>query len=481
MGDIEKFKSTIGPFRDGWKSIDVRAVCVHMFDRWVNLGASAALSTKVVEKPKDQELLPRFGGFGVFHDVYDAAALDDLLGQLEGGVFQISDKEIHFSRIEGQALKPSPPSFWFGMNRRSDPWGLGHFSFLNIVLKAGGERTDNLLNGHPEGLTRETLDWRLRSLETPYDGLDDLFVDFLGVPKQPWGPVSESAFVQVIAPIQLRFGDGSELSAGRVTIHVEAVGYERLDGVTIGIIALGGEGELQRTSHRLVNDDWAAVMGGLVTKKEVDVGEAASVIMLLSFRGNALDRLVLNDRSVLLKNPRILAYTHFDKDLESLAKYLEGKGTDTARDFEVGVGLLLHFCGFSVGAYGLVKSIQEEIDLVAFVPSSNDLVAVECTLKDLDVNAKLSKFSRRVKELRERLSEFRIVPLAFTTLEGAKIATTDLEKAKSDRIGVVAAEQIRELLRIAGRQAQPAEILAYLYGLIPGEPGPFESSPYGGI
>jgi hypothetical protein len=114
-----------------------------------------------------------------------------------------------------------------------------------------------------------------------------------------------------------------------------------------------------------------------------------------------------------------------------------------------------------------VKAINEEIDLIAFVPPSNYVLAVECTIKDLDVNEKLSKFSRRVKELQERLAEFSIVPLIFTTLERRKISESDLKKANTERIGLVASEEIQHLIEMTRQQRQPNEVLVYFQNLLP--------------
>jgi len=295
------------------------------------------------------------------------------------------------------------------------------------------------------------LDWQLRSLEFPYDGLDDLLISFLEVPKPSWGRVIESSLVEVIAPIRLRLGDGCKLYKGKLDIYVEAVSYEKLDDITIGLIEIGNNSQ-RRSSHVLTKTDCKKVENRFIIHKKMSVDEAYSVIVFLRFRDNALDMRVIVDPSLLLKNPRILAYSHFDENLNVLKDYLEGKGKGPLKEFEIGVDLLLHFCGFNVGYYGQIKRIQEEIDLVAFVPTSNHIIAVECTTKDLDVNEKLSKFSRRVKELQERLVKFSTIPLIFTALERAKISKSDLKKAKDERIGVVAAEEVQRLLEMAGQQ-----------------------------
>ena len=301
----------------------------------------------------------------------------------------------------------------------------------------------------------------------PYDGLDDLFVSFLGFSKPSWGRVTESASVEIIAPIRVRLGDNCKLYQSKLDIYVETSGYEKLDEISIGLIELSGNTPMRRSSNALAKTDWKRVEDRRIGHKEVRVDNVSSVVIFLRFRGNTLAMRRVNDPFALVKNPRIQAYNFFDEDLNKLKNYLRGKGKDPSEDFEIGVGLLLHFFGFNVAPYGRVKAINEEIDLIAFVPPSNYIIAVECTTKDLDANQKLSKFSRRVKELQERLAEFSIIPLIFTALERGKISESDLKKAVAERIGVVAAKEIQGLIEMTMEQRQPNEILVYFQNLLP--------------
>jgi hypothetical protein len=467
MTELEKFQTAIQPYYDGWKSIDIRSICILAYKKWVNLGTRLILSEESVKSPPQGELLPVFPNFSAFHEVREIKELDSLLSQIEQGILTVTGKEIHIGKIVNNNVVVEPSAFWFYTNRRSSRWPSIDFEFPTIVVGKRGESINNLLHNHAEAIGQEYLDWQLRSLEFPYDGLDDLLISFLEVPKPSWGRVVESSLVEVIAPIRLRLGDGCKLYKGKLDIYVEAVSYEKLDDITIGLIEIGNNSQ-RRSSHVLTKTDCKKVENRFIMHKKMSVDEAYSVIVFLRFRDNALDMRVIVDPSLLLKNPRILAYSHFDENLNVLKDYLEGKGKGPLKEFEIGVDLLLHFCGFNVGYYGQIKRIQEEIDLVAFVPTSNHIIAVECTTKDLDVNEKLSKFSRRVKELQERLVKFSTIPLIFTALERAKISKSDLKKARAERIGVVAAEEVQRLLEMAGQQRQPNEILVYLQSLLPG-------------
>lgn len=463
MTELEKFKTAIQPYYDGWKSIDLRSVCILAYKKWVNLGTRLVLSEESVKGPPQGELLPVFPNFSTFLEIRDIKQLDGLLSQIDKGILTVTGREIHIGKIVNNDVVVDPSGSWFYTNRRSSRWPSIDFEFPTIVLGRRGESIHNLLHNHDEAIGQEDLEWQLRSLIFPYDGLDDLFVSFLGFSKPSWGRVTESASAEVIAPIGIRLGDDCKLFQGKLDIYVEAIGYEKLDEISIGLIELSGNDSLRRSSNALAKTDWVTVKDRQIGHKEITVDDVSSVVVFLRYRSNTLDMRTIGDPAFLSKNPRILAYSHFDENLNVLRNYLDGKG----KDFEIGVGLLLHFCGFNVGPYGQIKGIQEEIDLIAFVPSSSHIIAVECTTKDLDANQKLSKFSRRVKELQERLMEFSITPLIFTALERGKISESDLQKANTERIGVVASEEIQELIEMTMGHKQPNEILAYFQKLLP--------------
>ncbi len=311
------------------------------------------------------------------------------------------------------------------------------------------------------------MDGGLRTYKIPYNGLNDLLVSFLGIPKPDYGHI-ESAIVDVIAPIQMRLGNDCKLSDGRLTVHAEIIKYDNLEDISIGLITHSGNIIVQRTSFTLEKTDWKGEKGLIVSHKEVNVGKVTSVDIFLSFRSEYLDKLTISDPAALLKNPRILGYNHFDKDLNKFKGYLKYPDQET---FEKGISLLLHFCGFNTAAYGLIKGkkgiggIHEEIDLIAFIPS-NQVIAGECPIREIDINGKLSKFARKVKQIQELLKGFSIIPLIFTTLKSEEVTKTDIEKAKNEGIGVVTCENINELFEMAGLQRQPNEILTYLKSLI---------------
>ena len=246
MTELEKFKTAIQPYYDGWKSIDVRSVCFLAYKKWVNLGTRLILSEKSVESPLQGELPHMLSSFSVFHEIRDIKELDSLLFQIENGILMLTGKEIHLGKIVNDNVVVQPSGTWFYTNRKSGRWPSVDFEFPTIVLGRRGESINNLLHNHAEAIGEEELDWQLRSLGFPYDGLDDLFVSFLGFSKPSWGRVTDSASVEIIAPVRIRLGDNCKLYQSKLDIYVEAVGYEKLDEISIGLIELSGNTPLQK-------------------------------------------------------------------------------------------------------------------------------------------------------------------------------------------------------------------------------------------
>lgn len=466
MKNIDKFREAISPYRDGWQSIDIRTVCFLAYEKWVSIGTRIVLSQSAVESPTDQAMLPAMPNLGALHEVRDIAELDALLDQIQAGTLRASDKEIHFGTIEGNEVKVAPPNFQLQQARRGENYFQVEYPYISLVH--WGQGLHNLLHNHEQAPTHDEIDWKLRSLKTPYNGLEDLLINFLGIPRPAYGGV-QSALTEVVASLGIRLGNKSTLSNGKLSVHMQGISTQNLEHVSLGILALSGISPVNRIAYDLTRDDWKGSPG--TAHKEISIENASSAVIFLSYKGNALDMQTVNDPAVLLKNLRILAYDHFDQDLSVLNDYLIGKGRDQSTDFEIGVGLLFHFCGFNVGPYGRVKalqskSIQEEIDHIVFAPSGSHVIAIECTTKDLDINGKLSKFSRRVKELRDLLPAVSVIPLVCTPLSQAMIPKSDNEKASKEQIGVVAAEGIQAILEMAGQNKNPVEILEFLKGLI---------------
>lgn len=139
-----------------------------------------------------------------------------------------------------------------------------------------GQGFHNLLNNHDQATTQDELDWKLRSIKTPYNGLEDLLINFLRIPRPAYGTIP-SALTEIVAPLGIRLGNESTLYNGKITVHVESISTQNPDDISIGVIALSGTSPTNRIAHDLAKADWKG--NPKTTHKEIRVGTASSAVI----------------------------------------------------------------------------------------------------------------------------------------------------------------------------------------------------------
>jgi len=148
-------------------------------------------------------------------------------------------------------------------------------------------------------------------------------------------------------------------------------------------------------------------------------------------------------------NARLAAHTVFDPEFRELRRLLRGGGRPDAHDFEAAIGLLLHVCGFSVAQYGSSGPFRDGPDLVAVCGARPIVLAVECTLREIDSKSKLLKLYHRWQQLAEAMPTHQVVAAVFTPLPHAEIAAHERERAQQLGIAVASAEIIERLRDLA--------------------------------
>jgi hypothetical protein len=471
MNQIEEFRKAIEPYKDGWKSIEIRAACFLTNEKWVNLGARIILSEQSRENIPIINQLPQFPRFKTFQEVYEISELDNFLIELEkGGAISIIGGSDITPKMNNNGGKTTTPTFSFFKSYATSY--IKHDSQF-ILLRVS--ESNNIFSS----IDKEYINKELHICNIPYRGLNDLFQNFIEVLDQYYS-IPEPPFIEVVAPIKVRLiTSDCKLSGNEITICAEAIGYDDLKDISIGLIEYYQNKPVNRRRVTLPEAKWVKKGSNRTMKKEIKGSVITSAEIFLRFRGEYINDLIVKDPSAVLENPRIKIYNHFDANLTILMQYLE---SSDANIFEKGIALLLYFCGFNTGSYGLMKgkrgisSIQDEIDIIAFTPDNSTtgsyIIAGECTTQDINANEKISKLSRRVKEIQKLLPEFTIIPLIFTTLENDHILELDVKKAEQEGIGVAAKENIVELLEMAKQmtwlQKQQDKILTYIRKLSEG-------------
>ena len=459
--EIEKFRNAVGPFLDIWKSIDVRVICIRLDNEWINLGTTIILRSESCQEIKRFEGLTKTEDFMALEAILGINEIDRVLENLSNGMLIINNTEIYHGRKQETGIRPGI-HLHFDTQYRAQRLSFPNIDFTAYLLLGTGETICILMQDRKF----EDLDWRLRTLDTPYDGLDDLAKSFL---FHPLGRNRSVSFVWVLAPLNIRFSQGCKISKGKLEICVEAFGWSQIEKTKISTIQYLLNGNVSRSYRYFDDSEWTMREKSRILEYELAMEKCRKARVFLSVKNIAIDAMTFTNPAVSLQNERSLIHGHFDPELVALKKYLNARGKDPARDFEIGVSWLLHLCGFNIISYGLSPELQSEIDIVAFSPANNYLICIECTSERPDVKDKLSKLSLKFKKLENQLTtyDYKILPLIFTPLEGDKIPISEKEKAEKEGIIIVSQAEIQELIEISTGPEPLAKAINYLVTLIP--------------
>ena len=460
---IKRFTAQIEKLKGHWQSLDIRIVSVRASDKRLNLGTRIILDTKKPARDAQTKSLLATQHVEITQTTRHVDRLPDIISQLEKGALKVGANEILHGMFKGGKLEQ--PSFMgYQSYRRSERRHSPYMDLTCFYLQALGEPLGNICSS--ANIDADELDWELRASAYPFDGLNDLGRSFLEVDEA--FASNRVVILEVIAPVYVTLADSSELSEGKLTLAVRAQCEIPGDQLTISTILFVPGGGAMRSRSTLEGAELAQDDGISVLRTEIDT-EAYAAHAFLSFRGVGIDSMLVYNQKVTLENPRILVHHHFDPELAALREYLfseKAKG----KQLEFAVSWLLHMCGFSVQLYGHSSIIRDETDMMAFVPGTDYVLAVECTGGLPDVKNKLSKLSSRARQVQQNLEYQKVVAVLVTSMRRHEVPVTEREKAGKEGIALVGADEMTELLNAAERQTAPVKILEQLAGWIPREP-----------
>ncbi len=436
------FLNAVKPHVSDWSSIDLKVVAQkHADGQWHFSGIRAILGSW----PKDQLTrhdLPSVPGLLVFHERWGVERLGEVVESVSKGELLVGGKAVHITWWNGQQWSPIVSvdhGFWERRNCRSE-FGVDYASFLVRIWTQSP--TD------PEQL--RLIEGALRSGDPPWDGQADLKEGFLGSPKhRAWQ--AGIATMEIIAPLGIRLSQISEVNGKRLSTSVEALERVDLSKATLGVIATLSNGETRRELHKLSSNGGRRFL--------VDMPPATSKTkLILSYRGIEVDRSELSP----VTNPRLAVMQQLGIDLETIqSSIVQSQG----HELEQWYSILLHLLGFSPALYGGTK--RNVPDIVAFPGSEDWLLVIECTEAEPDVANKLTKLSTRTKLAREGAGTMNVYPVLITLMARKMLNQTDLEKASKERISILTANDLTDLLQMTKEVPEPRRVLDYLNGRIP--------------
>ncbi len=188
-----------------------------------------------------------------------------------------------------------------------------------------------------------------------------------------------------------------------------------------------------------------------------------SITLLLSYRGEEVDRQSLHRTAVAGENIRMAVYEKLDPGFEKFGAGLAPKDRKTRAFFEESIRLLFSFLGFSC----VKPPTQESVDIVAFTDDPQQVLLVECTTENPELRDKLSKLASRRTAYRKATQVIKLLALVATPLPRSDVSPLDQERASRDGLVLITGENLVKLVEMANRGKTAGAAIRYLQTLAP--------------
>ncbi|MGE5693606.1 MAG: hypothetical protein ACM3YF_07495 [Candidatus Zixiibacteriota bacterium] len=452
---IEKFLEAITIFP--YKSIDIRILAFKKDSRWFSLATKITLEVKAPNKLRTATHLPTLNDFEVIHLLQPYSRLSRILKEISEGKFLIDGREIAYvHNFNGKDVTGTPFLSYNSYERgRTNLSYNKDFSFK--FLHSSGPTIRNIV------VDPDKLDNCLRSLEYPYNGLADLAENFLFIDNPLDG--NNSTYLGIVAPSYMRFGETSQIEKQKLHLEIELFGEIEPKLLMVGIIEHLENGTLKRYSIDSKSFILKIKEGKALIQHKIDGGSVIDAF--LSYKGCTVDFIRVYNLAQILSRPLAKMYNHLDPNLNVLKANLAGTGKNSGDDFEMAIAILLGLGGFLTFPFGGISQMRDGVDGIALIPQTRNGIIYECTIGLPDIKNKLSKLSKRTKELKGLLDEFTLNPVIFTALKAEVIPDFEVEKAETERISMATFENIEEALNMFLERKGTKEIFNYLTRLVP--------------
>jgi hypothetical protein len=311
----------------------------------------------------------------------------------------------------------------------------------------------------------EHLDWELKAADQPFDTFDEL-LSSLGLPTLI--KIADMTTLEVIAGSPGLIHESSRIKQGNATVICRLA-----NGLDPTQLKLGFKvqraGKIDRLTKSGNSFEWTRKEEYQEGSIRIDVGDAPVLQAFLSFENTSLHQWWVLDPDKRF-NARHAIYEVFDHELGVLKTFINGQGRDSARDFEKGISFLANLLGFAMVPLSVVPQLADAPDLIVSSPSGHAAI-IECTIRNLNENNKLSKLVQRTAQLRERLrsaglGHLKTQPVIVSLLTRAELQA-DLPEAGKNGIAVISKEDLQSLLSQATLFPNAEELFSRLSDNIP--------------
>jgi hypothetical protein len=309
---------------------------------------------------------------------------------------------------------------------------------------------------------REKADSALQLSDPPWDGVADVRRTFMGMSEDE-ARRSDFMSCEVLAPLLLRFGECS-IEGNILTLEIEVEPTIKGEDTGIALFFLFGNQTVGRSRIDIGKGNIEMAGSHFVVSSELPE-IASSVVCILTYRNTTVDRKRLFKATSLAETSPWTAFRTF---VGGAAKLSEALRSATGGDpFEHAVSTLFHLLGFFTGHYGSTFG-SDMTDIFVACPGEDWCLVIECTTRELDLAAKISKLVTRAKEV-ARTMPGEVHPVLVTRQPRTDISETAREDAAREKVVVISGDDLDGLVQLATELPSPEKVRTYLLRLVPSQ------------
>jgi hypothetical protein len=434
------------------------SICVRSMPekQWVSFKTKIVLGPHDVSRDDSRSVLVDLPTFRVIRAVVPPADALDLLSDVANGVVPRSrlPRDVgHDIRFVRSNHEESPPQFYDGPTLLT-PLQMASMQVPSAawVQSAGGPTLGNYLAAAELALAR--IERQLAGQPTPFMGFVGLARD-LGLGTGGFTR-DHSGSLDLVAPFWTWLGDARATDDGDLTVEIASSVDVLASRFTLAVDPVEKPLIREKKLLGIEGPSWTIEKHAGLTRRWTTLRTRAPTVLSLNFDGESIQQ-----ERVGAGNIRVLAHQqNDDPNLQELRKKLSGTA---AERFQEGVAQLLHMCGFAAEH---IFGEREAVDVIAF--ADNDVLFVECTLKELDTK-KLDKLSARARAFEEVL-ERRILQdrvhvrrALFIPVRREAVPGRTVEAAEEHGAVLVCKEEIEQIINLAVRGESPRAVLSALW------------------
>lgn len=444
---IKEFRAAIARFKGYWNQLDVKTLYAKKDNIYINLITSIGL--EYVKKP--QNIVKKKYEFSdkliALHTKFELWRLNPLLHSLIHGKICIPGYEILFGKSKELDLDRT---IYYSYKKIliNTQYYLRQNPYTNFIIESNaGEPIRKICKISQI----EDINDEIRKFEKPYEDFDDFTHDFFGfyLQRRASGYVADmNTFCIIAAPVKVFLTKKCNLTSEKLQLEIAAELPKKPKDIRIRLISHSYKNQSHRTNFPILYSQWKKLDNYYIFVKNFALGDSRYVKLFLEGNNELLHEMEIENPELRTENVRSSMHALFDPGLEIIENFVHGTGKKRQLDFETGVAWLLHLCGLNIISYGTNKTTQDNVDLVAFSPSGEEIMVIECTTYLPDIKGKLAKLHQRAMKMQKILPQHSLIPIMFTSLPYDEIPPQDFENAQSMDINILTRNVIDTLLKI---------------------------------